>query len=524
MRELSKIWRNRKPLTVATWLSCVGIVVGLGILGFGIHTLAESRRDAWSRAEQSMTNLTLALGQDITHSLSIFSQALSGAEEAYRMDGVSELSPELRQAVVFSHATAQADFGSMIMLDRDGWVVLGSNATVPLQINLSDRDYFTVHRDEPHTGLFVSRPFISRFGKPEPSIALSRRLSAPNGDFVGVVAGSVRISFFRHLLEKLNLGQHGSVRIMRTDGSLISRFPEGEVPADAEQAGADLLKMTTTGLSGQFIAPSSSDRPERLVAYRTVEGLPLVLGVAMATQDIYSGWWHQAVVISILIITLGAVNITLSLFFRHEMQLRMRVEALLTEAAGKLSVLALTDGLTQIGNRRAFDTELDRVWRAAIRAEEPVALLMLDADHFKAYNDTQGHQAGDEVLTTIAAFIKERLRRPTDFVARYGGEEFVALLPDTESEGAMEIAEMIRSTIARAGITHPRSPHRCVTVSVGVAIAYPRRGQSASVLIQEADAALYRAKQTGRNRVHLQRADPVLASDSSRRLEDNPAL
>lgn len=516
MGSFSKMWRDRTPLKTATWLSNAGILVGLGILIFGIHTLIESRADAWNRAQQDTANLAQALEQDINHSLSNYNQALIGTQDAFRMPGLGDLTPDLRQAVVFSRATAQADFGSIIILDRDGRSVLASNPNVPPRSELADRDYFAVHRDGSHSGLYISRPFKIRFSNGEPSIALSRRLASANGEFDGVVAGIVRLSFFQHLFEKLNLGPNGSLKIIRTDGPLITRVPQGDTAMDTDTSGSSLLRRSASVPSGQYILPPSIDRLERLITYRVIDGLPLVLAIGLATQDIYSGWWHQAIVIGCLIITLCAVNITLSLLFKHEMRLRLRAESLLTDSSDKLTVLALTDGLTQIGNRRAFDTELDRVWRAAIRAEQPVALLMFDVDHFKAYNDTQGHQAGDKVLSQIAACVRQRLRRPTDFAARYGGEEFAALLPNTDADGALEIAETIRSVIAQAGIAHPNSPNGCVTVSVGVGVAYPRHGQAEADLIHEADAALYRAKQNGRNRTCF---DNTTLTSASGRLE-----
>jgi diguanylate cyclase (GGDEF)-like protein len=167
----------------------------------------------------------------------------------------------------------------------------------------------------------------------------------------------------------------------------------------------------------------------------------------------------------------------------------------------ELKRLAGTDGLTALGNRRTFDETLDKEWRRAMRAEERIALLMLDADYFKPYNDRYGHQAGDDVLRTIAGDITARIRRAGDTATRYGGEEFAVLLPGTDMSGAAMIAEQIRRDIQQKAIPHEDSPLGIVSISVGVACLLVTMGDDSALLVQQADMALYEAKRTGRNRV-----------------------
>jgi diguanylate cyclase (GGDEF)-like protein/PAS domain S-box-containing protein len=167
----------------------------------------------------------------------------------------------------------------------------------------------------------------------------------------------------------------------------------------------------------------------------------------------------------------------------------------------ELKRLAGTDGLTALGNRRTFDETLDKEWRRAMRAEERIALLMLDADYFKPYNDRYGHQAGDDVLRTIAGDITARIRRAGDTATRYGGEEFAVLLPGTDMSGAAMIAEQIRRDIQQRAIPHEDSPLGIVSISVGVACLLVTMGDDSALLVQQADMALYEAKRTGRNRV-----------------------
>jgi diguanylate cyclase (GGDEF)-like protein len=160
------------------------------------------------------------------------------------------------------------------------------------------------------------------------------------------------------------------------------------------------------------------------------------------------------------------------------------------------------DELTGLANRRSFDTALRTEWGRAARDGAPLGLLMADVDHFKAYNDTYGHPAGDHCLARVADAIRGGMRRPADTAARYGGEEFALILPGTDLAGAVAVAETIRSGVAGLGLEHASSPvSRRVTVSVGVASIVPDSSLTEADLLSAADQALYRAKFSGRNRV-----------------------
>jgi diguanylate cyclase (GGDEF)-like protein len=176
----------------------------------------------------------------------------------------------------------------------------------------------------------------------------------------------------------------------------------------------------------------------------------------------------------------------------------------LEHANRALRRLSSQDGLTGIANRRQFDEVFDLEWRRAYRAETPLSLLMIDIDHFKAFNDAHGHQRGDDYLKAVAAALRDGLNRPGDLVARYGGEEFVVILPATDEEGAVACSERLRSSVAAIEIAHDRpGAPLSATVSIGVATAHPREGSSSATLIAAADEALYRAKSEGRNRVRI---------------------
>lgn len=165
-----------------------------------------------------------------------------------------------------------------------------------------------------------------------------------------------------------------------------------------------------------------------------------------------------------------------------------------------LEYFASRDGLTGVANRRSFDDKLDVEWRRALRDSLPIGLVMVDVDYFKRYNDTYGHQSGDECLRRVAQTMQEALFRPSDLVARYGGEEFTMILPATDHEGISVVAERIQEGIAKLAIEHSSSDQGRVTLSIGIASVVPQPGIASEALIAAADSALYRAKHAGRNR------------------------
>lgn len=173
----------------------------------------------------------------------------------------------------------------------------------------------------------------------------------------------------------------------------------------------------------------------------------------------------------------------------------------LDAANQELVRISSSDGLTGVANRRFFDETMALEWRRARRHSNSIAMLMCDIDFFKLFNDTYGHQAGDDCLRKVATAISVNTERPSDMVARYGGEEFVVVLPETTIGGALMVAEKIRQAIRELNIAHDSSPSGRVTMSIGIASAAPGFDNPPDDLIHAADKALYRAKREGRDRV-----------------------
>ena len=228
--------------------------------------------------------------------------------------------------------------------------------------------------------------------------------------------------------------------------------------------------------------------------------IPLLLHIFLMAKSPY---------ISIGICALLFIAITRQLFLwnhnviKNSIELKLKNEELLKslqQTNTQLQQQNIIDDLTKIPNRRHFDEVLEKEWLRAKRIKKPLALLMIDIDFFKQYNDTFGHLKGDECLKHIASVLNNNLNRPGDFVARYGGEEFCILIPETDMDGAITFAEVVHSAIIELKIDNPGSEaSKYLTISIGVAAIVPKHGDSYMDLIYTSDKALYKAKSDGRN-------------------------
>jgi diguanylate cyclase (GGDEF)-like protein len=262
----------------------------------------------------------------------------------------------------------------------------------------------------------------------------------------------------------LALGPTGATLLLYKDGAVTS--------------GADLTRVRAA-LAGQVAASA------RAVAVPLHYGSE-VIGALGLRADEATAYNNEDVD------TLRACALYLSVRV-HEEDVR--------EERDRFALLAGTDALTGIANRRAFDDRLDQEWRRAARDGSPLAAVMVDVDLFKSFNDRYGHLAGDLCLKQIASALRSAARRPGDFLARVGGEEFCAVLAGADIVGAMTIAEMMRAAVATQAIPHDDNPERIVTVTCGAAATRPLAEADPKRLIAAADAGLYAAKRAGRDRV-----------------------
>jgi diguanylate cyclase (GGDEF)-like protein len=284
------------------------------------------------------------------------------------------------------------------------------------------------------------------------------------------------------------------------------RRPYNEKLIGRNLADATAFQKRLLAPEGSYVDIAGIDDIERLFSFRHIGDHPLIVTVGLATEDIYAEWWRRAWVISGIVLMLDAVFIVLSFLFAQQLRKRLEMEQ-------QLHLLANTDSLTGLGTRRALDSALDVEWRRANRHHTPMAVLMIDVDDFKPYNDRYGHAAGDTALRTVARCINDSIKRPGDFAGRYGGEEFCAVLPNTDLGGAARVAESIRAAVLAANERNAGSAYGKLTVSIGVAVhsGIAAEDDTLEDLVRLADGRLYEAKAAGRNVVMPRHERPKLA-------------
>ena len=216
---------------------------------------------------------------------------------------------------------------------------------------------------------------------------------------------------------------------------------------------------------------------------------------------------HSNVTEEIHALEMGAADFISKPFAPGIVKLRVKNQIKLRYLQKKLMQLTITDGLTGISNRRNFDQKLFDEWHRAIRMQQSLTVIMIDVDHFKKYNDCYGHQAGDVCLKHVAALLMDSCNRNNDFVARYGGEEFAMILPETTNPTV--VIEKLFQMLKELAIPHEMSEFGQITLSAGISIRTPNHDENPSVLICEADKALYTAKNLGRNQAVLYEINPA---------------
>ncbi|MEO4046061.1 diguanylate cyclase [Pseudomonas sp. CAU 1711] len=465
-------------------------------------------------AEIETSNLASALARQASDTLRRADTVLLDLVERLQVDGAGPAQLQRLQHLMRQHVYAQAELHGLFAYDRDGNWLVNSFGELPLGANNADREYFRYHRDFPEDhDAHVGHPIRSRTTG-DWIIPLSRRLEDAQGEFAGVALATISIDDLRQFYATFDVREHGSIGLVLNDGTLMLRMPFDErhigTNVKSGQVFSDLLPHSPVGSAR---LPSPLDGVERQLSYRQIQGYPLVAVTALAVDDILAGWRADSARQLLVLVPL----VTLLALFGHylirqiEQGQRTEVELRATRDAlrafnQRLEKQALEDELTKLANRRRFIRALSDEFSRAARSRKPLALVLFDVDYFKQYNDIYGHSAGDECLRAVAETIRGGQKRPADLAVRYGGEEFCLLLPETDAQGAMQVAEQVRTQLEQLALAHAGSPLRRLSLSAGVHVCLAQPGapeDGPERLIQGADKALYAAKAGGRDRVVL---------------------
>ncbi|EUB87737.1 GGDEF domain-containing protein [Pseudomonas sp. GM30] len=480
-------------------------IIGLSLVSLTTWKVGTSRERALQEADTHGLNIAQTL---TTYSEGVVRQTsllLLDLVERLETEGSEPITIKRMNALIEQQQPLMPQLSGITIYDRQGQWLLSSNQAIPAGADSSGQAFFIHHYSDPSRETFIGSPIRSHSNK-EWVITISRRFNDTHGAFAGVVAVTLGVENFLKLFGKIDLGRDGAIGLSSTDGTLLVRYPFRE-----EDMGRNFLhspiyeRYLVDQSAGTASFISSLDGVERLYAFRKSDEQPLITTVALGKREALTAWRMEAMLSFVVVGSLMVITAIICCLLIRHIHRRIKVEAelritqqQLVSSNRQLELLAMKDALTGLANRRCFDETLAIETRRSRREGVSLALLMIDIDHFKLFNDSLGHIAGDACLRLVSRLLEECVRRPQDLVARYGGEEMGIIMPNTDRAGATVVAKMILNRLFKENIFHPSSPFARVTVSIGIAVADGGLIQSQQ-LVEAADAALYEAKAGGRN-------------------------
>ncbi len=483
-------------LTVAFMLLVVVFIAALE--GWRI---SRDYQHAFAAASDSAGNLTRAAAQHAGDTIREVDTLLIAARERIEDDGLAaDQVPRLRRLLQQQRAILP-QLNALMIFDAQGRGVISDRGTAPPDAVDGVHEYFTYHRAHPERGAHVGKVITSRING-HLVIPISRRLDHPDGSFAGVLLGTLNLSYFSDYYAEFKIDQQGVFVLALRDGTILVRRPSLEGAVGLSIASGEIFQnYLPRATEGILEMTSQVDNTPRLYGYKMIPDYGLVVEAGISQAYIIAAWRRDLIksagVVLLFLVGLGLFGFNL---FR-QLRYRILMENELRQAHLTLQEVALKDSLTGLGNRRSLDLHLAAELLRAQRGRLPLALIMLDIDYFKRFNDLYGHPAGDECLRRVAWVVQRALPGSTDLAFRYGGEELTLILPDTDYAGASQVAEAVLEAIRALHLAHGDSPAGRVTASAGVHVEAPVSVDiAAQALLQAADAALYLAKQSGRDK------------------------
>lgn len=489
---------KRLPLRKAAVMFVAAVC--LCLCGLLYLQLEQSRRYDLSLAEVASSNLTRAMAQQAQDTFLSADLVMTSLVDWIQAEGFGVVKNPRLQQTFARRVQALEQLHGLFLFDKNGQWVVTSFDDLPRRGGVADRDYFMFHQQNPSLLAHIG-PAIRSRQNGEWIIPISRRINDQHGEFQGVLLAGIKLSYFDQFFKSFSLDDNGVMFLALSDGTLLARRPFEEARIGESLAHGDIFqKYLPNACFGNGMIRSVVDNVVRLYGYRQLDAYPLVVAAATPKETILRGWYANAyqssVVVALVVLGVGLFGWVFVLQVRNG----ELIEADLRTAQEQLEVIATHDSLTGLANRRLFERALDIEFARGARQQSSLGLILLDIDFFKRYNDAYGHVTGDQCLAEVARVVKSCCLRKSDLAVRYGGEEFAVLLPDTDIHGAFTIAEQIRHSVKDKHIIHSGAPSGYLTVSLGCYAFVPKDGDSIEVFIERADAALYQAKNFGRNR------------------------
>lgn len=479
-----------------------GVVMALFVTNILLILL--DRSQVLEQTRISNTNLARAVSERVEASVAEIDHVLGTLAERIDEMAMTREGLEGLQRTLISHVARVDQLDELSVFNAFGVRIATSDPMKAPAPENASQPYLALHRVNPNLTAVLSPPVPSTTAQDGWTLPLSLRIEDANGKFEGVAIANISIEHLRRVLARFDIGE-GAITLT-VGGYHLVRRPY--LAADVGKPVAPAPGVLAQQSSGSGDARSPEDGRERLFSFENTRSYPIRVVVASSKSEVLWGWFLASalqtfwVLVLCFVLKRGSDHAQRALRNRQETERSLRkAHASLADANERLKTLAQFDELTSLPNRRYFDRRFARAFKSTWREKQPLALVMIDIDLFKTYNDRYGHPAGDRCLSTVAAALKSAISRPRDFIARYGGEEMVLLLPGADAEGAATVAQAAREAVMDANIEHADNPAGRLTISLGVAAFVPQAGRTAEELLQLADDALYEAKRSGRNRV-----------------------
>ncbi|WP_342755120.1 sensor domain-containing diguanylate cyclase [Pantoea sp. MBD-2R] len=489
------------------------LVIGCAVLLVNGWIVYNSWQRMLNETQSDAHNLSQSVSRQAEDSFLPIELTLQDLRDRITLVGLDpERQTYLRNLLVERKASLPQLHGLFVYDAQGNWVITSGG---PLQQHRSnsDRAYFRYHQQHNDSEMLISQVIHSR-STGDLVVPLSMRLNNRDGSFRGVLLATLRIDYFRQIFGYYDLGDRGLLALMTNSGNILYASPFPDSTINRNISGSPLFtSLLKKSNSGTAIYAAALDGVERVFGYASLKRYPLVVTVGYDKKQLIHAWLTELLVyVALCILLLAVIAVLGSLLLRNigysirNQEELARTRDQLAAMNRTLQTLALVDSLTGLANRRQFDLYLDHCLERSQQWRTPLALLMVDVDSFKRFNDTYGHLAGDDCLRRIGGALQNVVHQSEDLVARYGGEEFAVILVGWEQESALRFAEAAKEAIATLAIPHENSENaaKVVTVSIGLHVTPGSEAENnRQKLIGQADKALYQAKSSGRNRVEI---------------------